>query len=256
MKLDSGEYYRDPNAARYPEYPIAPVVQAILGHDKEIHPSSIDVLACGSTLGNLLRVARGVGKPFCFCIEVVGDTVFFLRQVNDPKEIIEDIRGYSHTFPEAYTTWDEDVKGSETSQRVVQYEFGGLRCLVRFEYDGYLDSSAAEKVAKGSTATQTNRLDDLIDTLEDNTIAPKKALANNLTVKTGGEVIPQSSIFDLKTRSFRSGKEMNMDDVYPPLWIKQIPNFIVAYHDGEGLFQDIRVQNIERDVEARQKDNK
>lgn len=63
-------------------------------------------------------------------------------------------------------------------------------------------------------------------------------------------------IFDLKTRTSKTGKELDMDDIYPLLWIRQIPNFIVAYHDGAGLFQDIRVQNVEKDVQTWQKDNK
>ena len=235
---------------------MAPVVQTILDSSKEMHTSTTDVLACGSTLGNLFRVARGVGKPFRFCIEVIGNTVFFLRQVNDPKELIEDIRGYGHTFPEAYTTWDEGVKGSETSQRIVHYEFGGLRCMVRFECDGYLENSTAENAAKATTMAQANRVDDLVDALQDNTVFSKQALTNNLTVKKGGEAIAQSSIFDLKTRSLRYGKEIDMNDVYPLLWIKQIPNFVVAYHDGQGLFQDIRVQNIQEDMEVWQEDNK
>jgi hypothetical protein len=260
LKLDSGEYYRDPNAARYPEYPLVPVVQTILNDHKGIRTSSIDVLACGSTLGSLLRVVRGIKKPFRFCVEVIGDTVFFLRKGNDPKELIEDVRGYGHTFPEAYTTWDEDVKGSETSQRIVQYKFGGLQCIVRFECDGYMDS-AFEKDTKATPAARASHTNDPLDVLHDMSITSRKPLANidgpdNLTVRTGGEIIPQSSIFDLKTRSIKHGREIDMDDIYPLLWIKQVPNFILAYHNGDGLFNDIRVQDVRKDVQAWQEDNR
>lgn len=41
-----------------------------------------------------------------------------------------------------------------------------------------------------------------------------------------------------------------MSDIYPQLWLKQIPNFIIAYHDGFGLFNDIRVQNVTHEVQS------
>jgi hypothetical protein len=128
--------------------------------------------------------------------------------------------------------------------------------MVRFECDGYVESSTAEKVTKATTVAQVNHANDLLDALHNTSVTPRKALATNLTVKTGGGIVPQSSIFDLKTRSFRHGKEIDMSEVYPLLWIKQVPNFIVAYHNGEGLFRDIRVQNVEKDVLVWQEDNK
>jgi hypothetical protein len=132
---DSGQYYRDPNAARYPEHPIAPVVQSVLEKqlkamiglsmfNAHMHPNfptaDIDIVACGSTLGNLLRFARGQDKSFRFAVETISNTVFFIRKENDPREVIPDVRGYGHSFPEANTTWENDVKGSETHQRIIR----------------------------------------------------------------------------------------------------------------------------------------
>lgn len=136
MKEDSGTYYRDPNAARFPEYPIAPVVQAVSETNPSFPAAEVDIVACGSTLGNILRFSRGQGKAFRFEVETIGNSVFFVRKENDPKEIIEGIRGFGHSFPEDNTTWEPEMKGSETHQRVIQYRLGGLSCLVRFECDG------------------------------------------------------------------------------------------------------------------------
>lgn len=47
-----------------------------------------------------------------------------------------------------------------------------------------------------------------------------------------------------------------MSDIHPALWIKQTSNFVVAYHDGSGLFEDIRVQNVKNDVQAWARDNR
>jgi hypothetical protein len=212
--------------------------------------SSSDLFACGSTLGNLLRFARGIDKAFRFNVEVVGKTVFFIRKENDPKEVIKDVRGFGHTFPEAYTTWEHSVKGSETHQRIIRYKFGGLNCLVRFESDGYIRHDPAVKdIAPTNTAVGH---DDVLQAFQSASISKPAALR----IKHAGSAVPQHSIFDLKTRSGKYKKDIDMSDVYPALWMKQITNFIVAYHDGAGLFEDVRVQDVENDIQAWEKDNR
>jgi hypothetical protein len=258
LKEDSGQYFRDPNAAKYPDYPMAPVVHAVVEADPECDAAGIDLFACGSTLGNLLRFARGIDKTFRFNVEVVGETVFFIRKENDPKEVIKDIRGFGHTFPEAYTTWEHSVKGSETHQRIIRYVFGGLNCLVRFESDGYLREAPA---ANDTTPAKTTvNQDDLFQAFESAVISqpPSTTISkpDAVRIKYGGSAVPQQSIFDLKTRSGKHKREIDMSDIHPALWIKQVSNFIVAYHDGRGLFEDIRVQNVKNDVQAWAADNR
>lgn len=218
-----------------------------------------DVFACGSTLGNLLRFVRGIDKTFRFNVEIIGETVFLIRKENDPKELIEGIHGFGHSFPEAYTTWPKEVRGSETHQRIVQYNLGGLQCLVRFECDGFFDnlsngSNSHSSVQKGSATSPSQ--DVLAQAMSDTTISTQPNHSTDpLTIKHAGEVIPQRSIFDLKTRSGKHRKEINMDDITPQLWLKQIPNFIVAYHDGFGFFQDIQIQDTRSRLSEWEGDN-
>ncbi|KAJ4366236.1 hypothetical protein N0V83_007872 [Neocucurbitaria cava] len=264
LKEDSGQYFRDLNAAKYPDFPMAPVAHAVLASD-DFRPANVNLFACGSTLGNLLRFVRGMDKAFRFNVEAIGDTVFFIRKENDPKELIKDVRGFGHTFPEAYTTWEQEVKGSETHQRIVQYVFGNLKCMVRFECDGYIKDDPIGRLASSTLATSNNTSnstsdeEDLLKSLQDTAISrPLKTTTSEceaLTIKRGGSEIPQCSIFDLKTRSSRAKWGINMDDIYPLLWVKQIPNFIAAYHDGFGIFNDIRVQDVREDVQKWEKDN-
>jgi hypothetical protein len=42
-------------------------------------------------------------KPFRFDVDLIGDTVFFVRRENSPTGVIKDVRGYGHTFPENIT---------------------------------------------------------------------------------------------------------------------------------------------------------
>lgn len=96
-----------------------PAIEAILKQNPDFDTKGIDIVGCGSTLGNLLRFARNIDKKFRMIVECVGSTVFFIRRENSPTQTIPDVRGYGHTFPEAYTTWDAAVRGSETHQRVI-----------------------------------------------------------------------------------------------------------------------------------------
>ncbi|AEO62136.1 hypothetical protein MYCTH_2313154 [Thermothelomyces thermophilus ATCC 42464] len=140
LKEDSGQYYRDKNAARYPRHPIEPAVVAGLDADPAL-PLDLDIFACKSTLGSLLSFVRGEDKEFRMLAYKVRHTIFLVRRENSPTELIPDVRGYGHTFPEANTTWEADVKGSASHQRLIRYVFGGLRLAVRFEADGYIKPS-------------------------------------------------------------------------------------------------------------------
>lgn len=229
LKEDSGTYYRDANAARYSEYPIEPAVRAISAQTASFATEDVDVFACASTLGNLLRFIRKVDRPFRFTVEAVGNTVFFIRRENSPTETIQGVRGYGHTFPEAYTTWEDGAKGSQSHQRLIKYNFAGLGCVVRFEGDGYL-----KHLDDGLHLNPGILLDE-----------PK---ATRLDVRTGGRMVTQAAIFDLKTRSAKRMDQDVLEEELPRLWISQIPNFVLAYHE-RGTFKDIRVQDVRGDVQ-------
>ncbi|KAF1835314.1 hypothetical protein BDW02DRAFT_294612 [Decorospora gaudefroyi] len=257
LNVDSGQYYRDANAAKHPDHPMAPVVHAVLNTNPGFHCADIHLFACGSTLGNLLRFARGIDKAFRFNIEIIGNTVFFIRKEDDPKELIKGVKGYGHTFPEAYTTWEREVKGSDTHQRIVRYKFAGLNCLIRFESDGYIKDPSTT-IARPFDKAPADE-DGLLQALQGAAIStPSEASSktSEIRIKRAGSPVPQQAIFDLKTRSARYRKDINMSDIYPQLWLKQIPNFIVAYHDGVGLFQDVKVLDVKSEVQAWERDNK
>ncbi|KAH0562482.1 hypothetical protein GP486_002828 [Trichoglossum hirsutum] len=256
LKEDSGEYFRDPNAARFPNYPTEPAVHAIFSQQPDFSASSIDIFACGSTMGNLLRFVRKIDKPFRFLVEVVGNTVFFIRRENSPTELIPRVYGYGHTFPEAYTTWDMDVKGSESHQRIIQYTFNGLKCLVRFGSDGYFRSPNPEAGLQhqSTSAKLVETTDKALAAFALSSPAHQKSPLTPLTIKPGGERVPQSSIFDLKTRSIRKIDQDTLAEELPRLWIAQIPNFVLAYH-SYGTFTHIREQNVCKEVSAWETEN-
>lgn len=242
LSQDSGKYFRDQNAARYSKHPLEPAVRAVLAEGTPSLGDEIRVFACGSTLGNLLRFVREQAKPFRLRVEMVGKTAFFIRKENSPTQLIEDVYGYGHTFPEAYTTWDPSVKESESHQKIIRYSFGGKEMLVRFEADGYLPQKLGFKpTAYKSPPESVPDLDSLLEQLRTKPLSA--ATHGSLEITSGGYAMPQAAIFDLKTRSAKKAGLDVLGEELPRLWINQIPNFILAFHQ-RGKFHDIRIQEV------------
>lgn len=240
-----------------------PTVLAVLAQNAH-HAGHSDVVACGSTLGNLLRFIRGEDKQFRFLVELVEGAVFFIRRENTPRELIPDVRGYGHSFPEAYTTWDADVKGSVSHQRVLSYRFGGLRFLVRFEGDGYVlaegedDDGGHTGLPQATGLNPTVAVDGLTAMLDQSRVTAAFALnSSELTVSSAGKVVDQECIFELKTRSIRKKEAATIEDTFldqlPRLWVSQVPKFILAYHD-RGKFGDITIRDARKDVKTWEKE--
>jgi hypothetical protein len=92
-------------------------------------PFWIGLLRTGSLkpsliFGNLLRYASSIKQSFRFDIDIIDNTVFFIRKENSPTELIPHIWGYNWAFSQAYTTWDTEIKGSVSHQRLIKYDFG------------------------------------------------------------------------------------------------------------------------------------
>lgn len=244
-----------------------PAITAVLAMDPAIC-RVVDIVACGSTLGNLLRFIRGEDKQFRMLVEVVEGAVFFIRRENTARELIPDVKGYGHSFPEAYTTWDAEVKGSSSHQRVISYQFGGLGFLLRFEGDGYLLDNEKEELNEdvddhkrcmlsGLDATET--VDELAGELNRSRLTgAQPAEGSSLKTTYGGVFVTQDNTFELKTRSIRRKEAETFEDTFgdqlPRLWVAQIPKFILAYH-RHGLFEEISIRDARSDVKSWERDH-
>ena len=256
LSPDSGDYYRDENAARFPDYSMEPAVKSIFQMNPSFDPSKVDIFGCGSTLGDILRFSMGIPQPFSFTVHMIGNTAFFARRNHSPTELIDNVHGYGHAFPEAYTTWSQDVKGSASHQRIIKYSFGGLQLLVRFEVDGYILEQADDSEdeghsygsgnAKAGNSAETST-DALVEKLLEDILKPKSPPAEraggSLVVRAQGRRTPQSSVFDLKTRSSRKQRDEIMAEQLPRLWVRQIHKFVLAFHTS-GRFDPPDVLDI------------
>lgn len=197
-----------------------------------------------------MSFVQGEDRTFRFGVNRIGSSLFLVRRTNEPGELIENVRGYGHTFPEAYTQWDQSVKASASHQRIVKYDFAGLKCFVRSECDGFLP-------AKIDNCTGTG---DASDDANDNSLAnngpPLAALTlglqqdpsslGELVIRRAGGFVPQQALFDLKTRARRAGHDPEfVTGFLQRLWVNQTPNMILAYHTrGRFEHDDIHVIDV------------
>lgn len=254
----------------------------MLEKNGEFHPDDSripDIVACSSSLSNLFRVIKEREgpewpelPPFRAVLELVGGgrnghdgTVFITRRENSPFQTMA-FQGYGQAFPRAYTTWERDVEGSRSHQRVMSYCFAGLKIMIRFECDGYLGESPSETSPSASTKViKTDTMDDLITGLAKTSLgsgSDRSEAGGKLIVKDKSKtakLVSQSQVFNLKTRSILKCPDpppgaLVPEDKHRPedtlaiemrrMWLTQIPNFVLAYHQA-GTFNDIRVRRAD-----------
>lgn len=235
-----------------------PAVHSIYELNHDFNTSKIDVLGCGNTFGSLLSFARNEERTFRLAVERIGETIFLVRKTNTQKELIDDVRGYGHSFPEAYTVLEPGVQGSISHQRIISYDFAGLQCMIRTECDGYLSdkSSAIDSISHKNGDNKNNikitssddinseRAQSLTTTLSSLTIAHQ---SDKLILRKAGNSIHQRAIFDLKTRSIKRKGNIDMSEFLPRLWANQTPNFILAWHRS-GNFDEIEIKDVRDDI--------
>ncbi|KAJ5779631.1 hypothetical protein N7457_007351 [Penicillium paradoxum] len=261
LRQDNGRYYRDNNAGRYPNHPLEPMIQAILTDRPEFPVTDVDIVGCENTLGNLLGFVRGKDKPFRMLVEVLDTTVFFIRRQNSPIEKYNVTYGYGHTFPKVYTTWSASVAGSDSHQRVVEYDFADLKCLMRFKADGFLSNLIPEtnELTKAPVYTSEIAQEEALPSIEDATIsnmqpAPTNESLQQLGIANKGRHIPQCAIFDLKTRSHNKKPADVLREEMARLWMTQTPSLVLAFHKAN-KFGDIQIHDVREDVEQWEDDH-
>ena len=240
---DFGEYFADPNAARFPSHPTEPSALALFIMQPSFDSSKVDVYGCSHTLDHLLAFVNDHWDSFVFDIELIGNTLFLVRREDPPDRTIDGVRGYGHSFAQAYTQWPTNVADSETHQRLARYNFGDLTCLVRYEGDGYFNDEAdamaehiSNEAARADEPAAFSSTTALMDPPEESAISQ-----SGHHIKYAGHERGENAMFEVKTRAVY--RPLNMEYVYPRLWMRQVKRFIAAYHDGHGEFEDIQIQN-------------
>jgi hypothetical protein len=224
--------YIDQNAARNPRFPLESLFRALSIENPEFNIGDVDLVTDRNNIRKLLRfVQASSNDTFQIKVEIAGDkTALFTRVEEKTKEIIQGFRGYGHSFEKAYT---KTPSGSTAHHRIVGYNFGGLKCVVRHETDGYVENKSPRELAD----SLSDALKGLSISKSDSVISPSGAVI----VETDGRAVDLSSILEIKTRA--ASRKLDMTEVSSQLWISQTPNLAVGYHRN-GVFDDVQVRDM------------
>ena len=98
----------------------------------------VDIVTDRNILRKLLRFASDtVRDPFRINVKLLGGVLFFSRWEPETKFLISGFQntGFGHNFEKPTTSWDTGLKDSSGHHRIVRYNLGGIRYLVRYEVD-------------------------------------------------------------------------------------------------------------------------
>lgn len=250
LEPDSGRVYIDQNAAKIPDTPLEPLFSALFAQNPSFEMGSVDVITDRNNIRKLLRFLGGTSsESFQIQVEIVdGKRALFTRMENETTTLIQGFRGYGRNFEKACA---KSATGTSGYYRITSFRFGGLKCVVRHETDGYIDS-ALQSAAVQKQATTTDYLPQLLETLQLADSAPASTHKSAITVKREGKEVDCSSILEIKTRV--AGKSLDMDETVAQLWISQTPYLAVSYHKN-GLFNDVQVRDMTQNVRDWERSN-
>jgi hypothetical protein len=253
---DRGARFVDQNAARNPEYPLEPLFRSIFTVKPDFDPKEIDIVSDRNNIRKLFSIiSERPIDDFLIKIELVGDTLLLTRRERQAREAIIGFHGFGHEFEKRFTSFPKvnELDKSTGHHRVIQYELGGLKVILRFEVDSY-DSTLAPHGNLRPTSHQS--IDDLTGELR--TLAlnqgPEQVFSSdlsetNLVVRQGGFEVSHKSLIEIKTRAAR--RPILLDEVGLQLWFAQICHLKIGYHKG-GAFQRVETRDFEKngDFEA------
>ncbi|KAK3723127.1 hypothetical protein LTR37_001850 [Vermiconidia calcicola] len=156
LQPDTGSRFTDPNTGRWPSSPLEPALLAVLHRHPEYDFSELDLITDRQPLNCLLELATKTIRPktrkysrapkmdgersgdFSFFAQVINNTVLFIRNVEEPLEVVQSFRGYRKDFNDHYLQYPDGSKDSDKHQRIITYTLGDLRVMLRHNTDGFI----------------------------------------------------------------------------------------------------------------------
>ncbi|MCJ1246241.1 hypothetical protein MMC30_003447 [Trapelia coarctata] len=162
LKPDTGIRYVDRNTDCYAWSPLGSLVRAVY----EMHPKfdfgEVDIVKDRRPLRKLLAFVRNEAEDFEFGVEAIGNTVLVVHMEKTTREPIPPgaNHGYRRGFEEACTKLSSSTEGSTSHHRIVRYNLGGLKLMVRSAFDAYLEQVASKPGSSTGSGKEMAREED------------------------------------------------------------------------------------------------
>ena len=247
---DSGLVYIAQNAFRHPESPLEPLFRSLYIENPSYNIRQVDLITDRNNIRKLLsfinpNLTQNGREPFTIDIEITGNTAIFCRAETKTHTFVgpHDFRGYGHEFEKAFTT--TQISDSTGHHRIISYNFGGLKFIVRYETDAYVDDvpKPQSQSADSENKNFLNMMENLsLSRTENHSRLPIKS---KLVIQEEGKPVSIKSTIEIKTRV--SHKLIDIQEVLPQLWVSETPNLVRAYHNG-GIFGPPEVKDVTHEI--------
>lgn len=225
----------------------------------------IDVLADRNSLTNFFQFCMGRAKrSFRVNLQLINDTLVIERCSESTTELLFGFRdsGYGRNFEPAMTQLPPDLEGSTSHHRVLRYDFGKLKCAVRFEVDAaYHDPKVVgepedqptgfEAHVEGMVSLVTNFSSMAVDETD---AEPVGGPAD--TIRRGAGTA-QTSVAELKSRTDHPEKPLYFrlkpsPEWLPQLWFGRTHHLVMGLHE-HGIFSQVEVHDMKEKLEVWEK---
>ncbi|KAF9510454.1 hypothetical protein BS47DRAFT_1395989 [Hydnum rufescens UP504] len=219
-----------------PLSPLIPLVASVQYWSPSFDLSTVDIVTDRSNLTKLVNwiMNSHFYKDFRIDLDVSGRrTVLFTRWEGSAHYPMGN--GYTETFKWVTTVSDRSRNGRFGHLRMVTYDFAGLKLLVRHEVDACLPTESDVKAMPRTSASGED--------------SPATVDHPHLTlIRRGVELISQSRLVEVKTRSLGALRAVNWSEIYSRLYLSQTPHTYFGIHD-RGLF--VRIERKALDASDR-----
>lgn len=272
VPADRGWFFRDQNGFRLPEATLVPLIAAVDQHAEDEGRgdycwSSIDIVTDRNGLRKLMRwigwknsgtVAYNNEKDFRIDLQLAGEkTILFNRYETQTQQYFS---GYTFgfNFEKATTSRADGCEKGTGHHRIVQYDFDGLKMVVRFEVDACLRTPVQAKSSNAHTrprveekavGASTQDIDQLTTALASTKLSSTDPPAKSIQVVDGktlhiqkvGSIVSQNNIIELGTISHRRmvGGEIEWEEKFLQMRLSQTPHHYMGVHQ-HGRFVELQ----------------
>lgn len=218
----------------------------------------IDVLTNRNSLRKFFDFCKGrVQESFRVNLHLVNDTLIIERCVRSTTEFLygSSNSGFGHNFEKVATRLPRGLGNSSGHHRVLRYDFGGLKCAVRFEVDASYDDPDTGGEIEGhdpkaeSYGDEITSLATAFSSIEVNKAGSGSTGGSADTIPRGAGTV-QASVAELKSR--RDHRSNPKPHWLPQLWFGRTRYLITGHHEN-GTFDEVRVHDLTEELEAWEK---
>ncbi|KAI6019172.1 hypothetical protein EDC04DRAFT_3093121 [Pisolithus marmoratus] len=229
VPADSGIHYVNHNALRMGNRSsLIPIFASVDSLNDDFQYRDLDLVTDRSNLRKLLRfIDQQHDKVFRIDLDLVGKTCLLTCCEEAWVVTINEFCGYGHEYELAATKPRCGSEDDICHHRIISYDFGRLKVLLRYEVDACVELESDDDHPSKFSSSPLNAATRETSIFFDESAYPS-CFGINIKLTSPRSVLPQSSVVEIKTRSAR--REPNWKDIYPQLYLSQTPYLYLARH--------------------------